>query len=68
VSPQNDGTIPFAYEISIGVDPNNKRMLERVNAILKRNQDDIKAILDDFGVPRVPVEQRSVPAKPVDRR
>ena len=53
VTPQMDGAVPFAYDISMGVQKRNKALRDEINAILSRKQDEINKILDDFGVPRV---------------
>jgi mxaJ protein len=60
VAPQLDGAIPFAFDIAIGVDPKNPALRDQINSAMEKNRDRIRQILEEFGVPQVPVEQGSV--------
>lgn len=44
--------LPFAYDISIGVREGDEKLLAELQAVLDRRQQDIAAILKDFGVPQ----------------
>jgi quinoprotein dehydrogenase-associated probable ABC transporter substrate-binding protein len=67
VSPQADAMVPFTFQISIGVDPRNPALRDEINTILQKQQAQIKSILDDFGVPQLPVEQRTVRPDPEEQ-
>ena len=43
------------WNISIGVRRKDKERIEMINAAIDRNQDKINKILDDYGIPHVPV-------------
>jgi mxaJ protein len=43
------------WNISIGVRHKDKERMELINAALERNKDKITKILDDYGIPHVPV-------------
>jgi mxaJ protein len=43
------------WNISIGVRKKEKDRMEQINAALERNQDKIMKILDEYGIPHVPV-------------
>lgn len=43
------------WNISIGVRKKDKERMDMINAALDRNKDKIEKILDDYGVPRVPI-------------
>ena len=43
------------WNISMGVRKKDKERIELINAAIDRNQDKINKILDDYGVPHVPV-------------
>jgi len=43
------------WNISIGVRKKDKERMDMINAALERNKDKIEQILNDYGVPHVPV-------------
>lgn len=43
------------FNISVGVRKKDKERLAQINAALERRQKDIEKILDDYGIPHVPV-------------
>lgn len=43
------------WNISIGVRPKDKERMTMIDAALERNKDKINKILDDYGIPHVPV-------------
>jgi mxaJ protein len=45
--------LPFVYDISMGVRRGDDAFKERLETILERRREEIKKILDDYGVPRV---------------
>ena len=54
VSPQVDQpTLPFIFDISMGVRPGDEALKEELEAILDRRRDDVRRILEAFGVPLV---------------
>jgi mxaJ protein len=54
VSPQIDlPFLPFVFDMSMGVERGDTVMKEELERILDANQDEVRAILDEYGVPRV---------------
>jgi len=49
------GTMPFTFEISMGVRKADTELKTRLEQALERRRDDIRAILEDFGVPLLPL-------------
>jgi quinoprotein dehydrogenase-associated probable ABC transporter substrate-binding protein len=47
--------LPFAFSIAVGVRKNGKALRDEIDAILDRRHQDVIGILDDYGVPRVPM-------------
>ena len=59
VSPmKNELRIPFEYQISMAVRHGEKQWKEQINGLIDDNQDEINKILDEYGVPRLPVVMR----------
>jgi mxaJ protein len=48
--------LPFAFDIAMGVTRDRPELLQELNAILARRRPDIRQLLDDFGIPVVPVQ------------
>jgi mxaJ protein len=46
--------LTFAFDIALGVRHTDKALLSELNAALSRRQRDISALLDRYGVPRLP--------------
>jgi mxaJ protein len=61
--PKDSGT-PFAFDISMGVRKRDTELKARLESVLDRKRDDIKAILDDFGVPLLPLQAPAPGAGP----
>lgn len=58
VSPQIDlPFLPFVFDISMGVRRGGDSLRDQLNAIIARRKPEIDRILDDYGVPRLPVGQ-----------
>jgi mxaJ protein len=55
VAPVQDGPLTFAFDICMGVRRKSTDLRDRLNGFIARRQTDIDAILDEFGVPRLPV-------------
>lgn len=53
---QNNGSIPMAFEISMGVRKGDKALKIRLEEALDRRQAEIRKVLEDYGVPLIPVE------------
>jgi mxaJ protein len=47
----------FAFDISMGVRKGNKELKSKLEDVLARRHDDIEHILEDFGVPLLPVAE-----------
>ena len=53
VSPQMDASLPFVFDIAMGVRRNDRALKEKLDGFLQRRHADVNGILDQFGVPRV---------------
>jgi mxaJ protein len=63
VSPQIDlPFLPLTFQISMGVRTAEKPFRDELSAIIERRQPELDAILDEFGVPRIP--DPAVPVAP----
>jgi mxaJ protein len=62
---QQDGDIPLAFDISVGVKRSNKTLRSEIDAVLVKRQSEINQILDEYGVPRVEKPQESSAARDV---
>ena len=47
--------LPFTFAISMGVRKGNLALRDELEQILQHRQSEIRAILDDFGVPQLPL-------------
>ena len=54
VSPAADPHLPFTFSIAMGVRKNDKALRDEIDTVLAAKRPEIDAILDEFGVPRVP--------------
>lgn len=54
-------TVPFAYDIGLGVRRGNRDLKERLDAFLLRRRARIERILDAYGIPRVTAAKVSAP-------
>ena len=53
----------FAFDISMGVKKGNKELKAKLEDALARRHDEIKHILEDFGVPLLPAAEEKAPDK-----
>ncbi len=53
VSPQKEGAIPFAFDISMGVRPGDGKLVAELNSLIHRRRKDIHELLQEYGVPMV---------------
>jgi mxaJ protein len=53
VSPQVDASLPFVFDISMGVRRRDRALKEKLDAFLERRRADVNGILERFGIPRV---------------
>jgi mxaJ protein len=59
VSPEIDlPFLPFVFDIAVGVRRGDEAFRDQLDEILRRNRDRVEKILDEYGVPRVGVNQR----------
>ena len=47
--------LPFSFEISMGVQKSNLALRDRLQKVLLDRRSDIRAILDEYGVPQLPL-------------
>jgi mxaJ protein len=61
VSPQQDriSGLPFAFDIAMGCRKPDKSLCDEIQAVLHERQADIQGILDEYGVPRLPISTRA---------
>ncbi|HEU4411583.1 MAG TPA: hypothetical protein VFS43_40435 [Polyangiaceae bacterium] len=52
VSP--DGPLPFDFDIAVGVRKGDRALRDEVQGVLERRRDEVRALLDAYGVPRAP--------------
>jgi mxaJ protein len=62
VEPAADPHLPFTFAIAMGVRKSDKLLRDEIDAVLARKQNEIDAILDDFGIPRAPNPARAIAA------
>lgn len=53
VSPPADRSLPFVFDIAMGVRRGDKRLRAELERVIWRRRKEIDAILDDYGVPRI---------------
>jgi quinoprotein dehydrogenase-associated probable ABC transporter substrate-binding protein len=53
VSPSSDRSLPFVFDVAMGVRHGDKRLRSELERVLERRAKEIEAILDDYGVPRI---------------
>jgi mxaJ protein len=59
VSPQFERSVPFAFDISMGVRSGDRRLAAELNSILQRRRAEIRGLLRKYGVPLSRVVGRS---------
>jgi mxaJ protein len=62
VLPAADPNLPFTFSIAMGVRKGDKPLRDEIDAALQRKRKEIDAILDEYGVPRVPDPPKQVAA------
>jgi mxaJ protein len=60
ITPVDDATskMQFAFDIGVGVRKGNTQLRDQINEILVRCQDEINVILDEYHVPRLPLDDQ----------
>jgi mxaJ protein len=60
IMPVDDATskMQFAFDIGVGVRKGNTQLRDQINEILVRCQDEINVILDEYHVPRLPLDDQ----------
>jgi mxaJ protein len=61
VTLEGDATAPLAFDISMGVKKGNQQLKRELEGIIDRRQREIRAILDDYGIPLMPAHQSPAP-------
>jgi len=51
-----DATLPFTFEICVGVRRSEKSLCQKINEVIGRRQEKIAAILAEYGVPLLPLK------------
>jgi mxaJ protein len=62
VSPRVEHSVPFAFDIAIGVQDNDAKLAAQLNLILERRANEIRRILESFGVPLLDRKRGAVTA------
>jgi len=52
-----DGSTHYAFEISMGVRKSDKALRDKLDEALVRKRDEIRHVLEEFGVPLLPVSE-----------
>jgi mxaJ protein len=55
VAPSHEGRVPMAFDIAVAVRQDDAMLAAELNNILGRKRLEIEALLDSFGVPRIPL-------------
>jgi quinoprotein dehydrogenase-associated probable ABC transporter substrate-binding protein len=63
VSPEHDGALRFAFDVSLGVNKNKAELRDQLNDFVIRHREEIDRILDNYNVPRVPRETQLTSVK-----
>ena len=63
VTPENDGPLRFAFDISLGVKKNDVELRDRLNKFLTDHREEIDLILNRYNIPRVQSETNLTSAK-----
>ena len=50
-TPERDGTLPLAFAMSLGVRKGDTELRDRLNAVLRRREPEVRRILKQYGVP-----------------
>jgi mxaJ protein len=53
VRPTSDGSLPFVFDISMGVRRGDQKFKSEVEAAIAKHRDEIRQILSEYGVPQV---------------
>jgi hypothetical protein len=56
--PPDKNGVRFDFSIAMAVRHGDKALRDRINGLLASNGPEIEAILKDYGVPLLPLEQR----------
>jgi mxaJ protein len=59
----DDRAVPMTFEFSMGVQKGNQALKQRLEEALDRRQAEITKILDDYGVPLLPLKPSVAPAE-----
>jgi quinoprotein dehydrogenase-associated probable ABC transporter substrate-binding protein len=60
VSPAADPNLPFTFSIAMGVRRSDKPLRDEIDAVLARKHEEIEAILNEYGLPRVPEPPKQI--------
>lgn len=61
---QDDGAIPMTFEMSMGVKKGDQALKAKLEEAIDRRQAEIRQVLDDFGVPLLPLKPPRLGAPP----
>jgi mxaJ protein len=64
--PSDDPNLPFDYNVAMGVRRADKALQAKLEETLERRKEDIRKILDEYGVPLLPVKASPEPARDDD--
>ncbi len=53
VTPENDGPLRFAFDVSLGVRKSDPALKEQIDRVLSERREEIGRLLDQYNVPRV---------------
>ena len=56
---EGDVTMQYTFNICVGVRRSEKQLKARIDEALGRRKGEIEKILDEYGVPRLPVKEKA---------
>jgi hypothetical protein len=54
VTPEKDGPLRFAFDVSLGVNKKEQDLRDQLDRFVTGHRKEIEEILDEYNVPRVP--------------
>jgi mxaJ protein len=63
VTPEKDGPLRFVFDVSLGINKNERELRDQLDKFVTDHRKDIDRILDDYNVPRIADEPQLTSAK-----
>jgi mxaJ protein len=62
IEPAQDGSLHFAFSIAMGVARNRPELRDEIDAVIVRHRAEIEEVLEEYGVPLLPLPERTAVA------